>query len=156
MTAHLTIEQAAQAEGVSAAAMRSRIRRNPAAVVRRGRGRGDRTLVDLDALRGTHASVKPQTIARDLAMCAADLLADAAWQTFIACSGPHKRPLIAELIGMWYRGTTMILDELRRIDPTVPDVIELPAKLVALRRIYDDFAKVRERNTHRDHDVGDQ
>lgn len=61
-----------------------------------------------------------------------DLLADAAFEAFKSCEGPHKRELAGALVGAWYLMSATVLERLEEKPPAT-----YPEKIERLRAIFD-------------------
>lgn len=131
----LTIPDAARALGVSVSSMR-RMVENGAPVARRGgRGRGRATLIDLAALRAWQRPsgrlVAPVVLARTLPTAISAALATA----YRDLDRNDKRALAGIFAAAWYVATCAALDELRALDPAVPELDDVPEEIARLRKI---------------------
>lgn len=139
MAEALPIPAAAQRLGVPESRLRGWLRRGAPAVKTGTRGRGHCTLIDTNAIETWRRSEFGERAILEFASALPELLADAAYRAFLLTDGPGRRDCAGALAAGWYLSTTVALDYLRQIAPTVPDVAEPhPEKIVRLRRIFDD------------------
>lgn len=131
----LTIPDAARVLGVTPRAVRRMVERGAPVARRGGRGRGRATLIDVAALRAWQRPsgrlVAPVVLARMLPAAIATAIAAAHREI----DGPHKRASAGVLAGAWYAASCAALDELRRLDPDVPEIDAIPDEIARLREI---------------------
>lgn len=106
-----------------------------APVARRGRrGRGGRTLVDVQAVRAWRASQRVTLAAAAAGL--PDVLADALADALEQADGLPKQRTAGLLALAWYLAATRCMDHLREFDSAVPDVADpLPLAVEQLRKI---------------------
>lgn len=131
----LPIAAAAEELGISPSTLRRWITSSGAPVVRRGRqGRGNATLVDIEAMRiwreGGEAA-----ICLELAAAVPDLIAAAMDEALRLSDGPHKIALAGALAGGWYLAATAVVDYLRERCGAVGELTAIPSEIQRLRKI---------------------
>lgn len=138
VSAPVPIPEAAARLGVKQSRVRAWIRRGAPTVKLGTKGRGHCTLIDITAIAAWRQSELGERAIIEFAGALPELLADAAYHAFLLTDGPSRRDCAGALAAGWYLSATTLLDTLRQIAPTVPDVTEHPEKIVRLRRIFDD------------------
>jgi hypothetical protein len=134
--AALTLPAAAEALGISSRALRRMID-NDAPVARAGgRGRGNSTLVDPDAIRAwiDSSSLAPahDSSFKAFASRIPEIIAHAMWDVFVDTEGPHKRAAARTLIAAWYLATAELMDA-----AGAPELSVMPEKIDRLRAIFE-------------------
>ncbi len=99
------------------------------------RGRGGRTLIDPDAVREWRSAGDRERFALELAAALPNLLAKAAIESHRLAQGIDKRAVAGLLAASWYVGASAVLDHLRAQGFAVPDLVECPPEIDALRKI---------------------
>lgn len=128
----LPIPQAAKILGVHPATLKRWISRG-APVARRGRrGRGGRTLVDVDQVRQWQKGGDAEAVLYRLAADVPHLLADAMAQAHRLAEGPYKRELGQGLCGAWYLANAAIADRLRNEIPNIQEPTDLPPAIAQM------------------------
>ena len=110
-------------------------------VARRGaRGRGRAALVDPQAVEAWRGNTSPDSrVVLTLASELPEVLAEAAWQSFLLVDGSDKRRIAGVVAGNWTVAASFVLDYLRQRHPDVPELQVQPEKIGKLRQIFDDF-----------------
>lgn len=143
----LPVQDAARALGVTVRTLRRDLAAGAPVVRRGGRGRGRAALVDVAAIeawrRCRSQAAATDDVLRVIAAEIPEILAAACHTAFVTIDGPHKRQAAGILAGAWYLASVAVLDHLRRIDPTLPDVTAVPEKIDRLRRIFEAGRMVR-------------
>lgn len=133
--AALPVAGAARALGVPRAQLRHWIAAGAPVARRGGRGRGNRTLVDPEAVRAWHAASANDQRLMALAVELPEALAAAMAEAHALATGMAKAPLAGVLAGAWYLAATRALDALRVHAPATPELTSIPAAIERLREI---------------------
>jgi hypothetical protein len=139
--AAVSLKQAVSELGISRATLLRSIAEGAPVAQRGGRGRGRQTLVDPVAIaawreaRAAEQAEQQQLL--EIAGVVPELVADAVHAAFVQIEGAHKRAAAGLLTGAWYLIASALLDELRRRDPRISELTEVPEKVSRLRVIFD-------------------
>jgi hypothetical protein len=133
----LPLPEAARALGVSTPTLRRWLRAGAPQTRRGRRGRGGHALLDPAALAAwrQRQAAGVAISARELAAWLPEAAAARTWTTFTRLDGPHKRRCAGALAGAWFEITTAVLDELRRADPSIPELADVPEPIDRLLEI---------------------
>jgi len=128
--------RAAAAElGIGETTLRRWLRAGAPLSRRGARGRGRAALVDVTAIRAwrqpASVGIDPQVLAASLPERIATALHDAHREL----DGPGKRQAAGVLALAWHVACCAVTDELRRYDPELLDVGDLPASIERLQKI---------------------
>ena len=139
----IPLDTAATELGVAPGTLRRWIREG-APVARQGaRGRGRQTLVcvaDIDTWRRSDGAERAML---NLAARVPELIADAVDDAYRDAHNVNKHVLAGVMVATWYRATTQVLDHMRELHPSVPDVDSLPSrKIDRIRSIFARFGTV--------------
>jgi hypothetical protein len=145
----LKFRDAARALGVSESQLRRYVDDGAPVLRRGGRGRGRAALVDVEAIAAWRRSRDGgQALPNDrVVMLAAEipeLAADAVYRAFLAVESNDKCAVAGILAGVWYVVTVALLDRIRAVVPSTPDVETTPEKIATLREINERHGNVAE------------
>jgi hypothetical protein len=132
----LAVTEAASALGVRPGTLMRWVREGAPVVQRGRRGRGCALLVDPAAVRRWRGADARDALVLELAQVVPEILAAATEEALRSTEGPHKRALAGCMAAGWYLGSSAVLDHLRAIVATVPEVTApLPEPIERLRKI---------------------
>lgn len=135
MTAALPISDAALALGIPQTELRALIAAGAPVAQRGGKGRGNCTLVDPEAVRTWRAASANERLLQTLAAELPEVLATAMAESHALATGLSKGQLAAVLAGAWYVAATRALDALRAHSSAIPDLSVVPTAVRKLREI---------------------
>jgi hypothetical protein len=138
----IPIEIAARALGISVRQVERDIAAGAPVVRRGGRGRGNATLINLQAFADWRRS-GPDYRVRALAVELPEIIASAMYEAFVATHGPHKLSCAGVLSRAGYLASVAVVDRLRRDIPDLRELSGVPEKCDTLRRIFELSGKVR-------------
>ncbi|GGX89991.1 hypothetical protein GCM10007160_16780 [Litchfieldella qijiaojingensis] len=126
----VVIPEAAHALGVSESTLRRWIAAGAPVARRGGRGRGNVTLVDPDAVIAWLNECDATEAMRAFAGQVPELVAGAIWESFRLAEGPHKRGVAELLVTLWYLASTEIMEAAGADAPEAwPEAIERLRKI---------------------------
>lgn len=126
----VVIADAALALGVSESTVRRWIAAGAPVARRGGRGRGNATLVDLDAMAAWLTECDAETALVAFAGRVPELVAQAMDEAFRMIEGPHKRALAEPLVVAWYLACAAVMEAAGTDAPeALPEVIERLRKI---------------------------
>ena len=129
----LPVPESAVALGVDKSTLWRWIDQGCPVAKRGGKGRGNKTLVCVEAVRAWRAAPGREADLLSLASKIPDLLADSAAEAFKAA--PDKRGAAWALAFSWQLSTQVVLEELRELDPEVGEVRAIPNAVAHLVKL---------------------
>lgn len=135
MSGAVPIRDAARALGVPPITLRHWIAAGAPVARRGGRGRGNCTLIDVEAVRAWRSADCEQQLLLALAAELPEVLAVAAEDALRTIEGGPKGRAAATLAAGWYVGALATVDHLRQRCPTIPEIAAIPAAIERLRAI---------------------
>ncbi len=131
----LTLAAAAAQLRVTRGTLRRWLRNGCPTVARGGRGRGHRTLIDVQHVQAWRALDGRAALVLSLAEQLPHVLAEAALQAFQQIEGSDKRRAAGLVAATWYMLASAALDCLREHAPAVREINALPAQIELLQKI---------------------
>lgn len=126
----VAIPEAAQVLGVSDSTLRRWIAAGAPVARRGGRGRGNATLVDPEAVFAWLTECDATEAMRAFAGQVPELVAQAVWEAFRLAEGPHKRGAAELLATVWYLAASAVMEEAGAEAPeALPETIERLRKI---------------------------
>lgn len=137
----LPIAEAAKALEVSEGTLRRWVLVEKCPIARQGRrGRGCAMLIDPEAVRAwrtarvTNDPLPAQV--QELASALPQVLADATFTAFVQIEDdPEKRRMAGVLAGAWFVMACAVVDHLRKLHPSLPEVRTVPEPIERLEKI---------------------